>query len=90
MEFTKCFETSAPLNIQVENWRRLLRSTCNEAFPKIRIKKRNNIPVKKEISELIKKRNKMMIKPDNSETTKELDSVKLQISNLEAETHIEG
>ena len=56
-KFTRCFETNAPLHIQIENWRELLRSACIESFPKIRIKKRKDVRINAEVSKLIKLRN---------------------------------
>ena len=56
-KFTSCFETNAPLHIQIENWRELLRSACIESFPKIRIKKRKDVRINAEVSKLIKLRN---------------------------------
>ena len=52
-DLSKCFETNAPLYAQIENWRTLLRFYCNQAFPKIKIKKKRKIHVNKEISSLI-------------------------------------
>ena len=56
-KFTNCFQTNAPLHIQIENWRELLRSACCESFPKIRIRKRKNVRTNAEVSRLIKLRN---------------------------------
>ena len=56
-KFTNCFQTNAPLHIQIENWRELLRSACCESFPKIRIRQRKNVRTNAEVSRLIKLRN---------------------------------
>ena len=58
-KFSDCFKTNAPLDIQIENWRDILRSTCYESFPKIRIRKTKKVKINKEISKLIKLRNRI-------------------------------
>ena len=66
-ELSKCFETNAPLYAQIENWRTLLRSFCNQAFPKIKLKKKMKIHVNKEISNLISRRSEIALKIQNEE-----------------------
>ena len=56
-EFTECFKTNAPLNCQIENWRKLLKSYCYKAFPKIKVKRKRKIQVNQEISKLIQRKN---------------------------------
>ena len=82
-KFTKCFQTNAPLKIQIENWREALRSACKEAFPKIRIKKRKNIQINAQLSKLIKQRNFLTANyVDKNEEIKKLEEI---ISSIEAE-----
>ena len=83
IKFTKCFKNMLPLHIQIQNWRQLLNSSCKEAFTKIRIRKKKQIKVNKEISELIKKRNEIQ----NSiydESKNEIDEINTRISDIEA------
>ena len=56
-EFTNCFETNAPLNCQIENWRKLLKLYCRKSFQKIRIKKKKKIQINPKIAELINRKN---------------------------------
>ena len=53
-EFTECFNSNAPLNVQIENWRKVLKSYCKKAFTKIKIKRKRSPIVNKEICELLK------------------------------------
>ena len=56
-EFSKCFENNLPLFEQIENWRKVLKTHCNQAFKKIRIKKKKSMkPICPTMSELIEKR----------------------------------
>ena len=56
-EFTNCFLDEAPLEIQVENWRKVLHSHCKNAFKKIRIRKKKVKPISPSIATLINERN---------------------------------
>ena len=84
-EFTNCFQTNAPLYAQIENWRILLKSYCNLAFPKIRIKKKSKIPVNNEISKLICRRNEIASKLRKNECL-ECYSTQKSKSNVEKHT----
>ena len=79
-KFTNCFQTNAPLQMQIENWRELLRSVSVEAFPKIRIRKRRNEKINNEVSKLIKLRNHML-------TIEEKTELEEKISKIEAEVN---
>ena len=48
-KLTKCFDNLSPLPIQIQNWRHHLSSYIKQAFTKIRIKKKNQIIINKEI-----------------------------------------
>ena len=88
--FSDCFKNDLPLKQQVENWRQILKSHCQNAFKKIRINKKKNIkPLKPELSFLINKRNKLKIIPENNENTKYLADIEEKISKLEAEENRE-
>ena len=62
LEFSKCFEDDAPLIEQIDNWQKILKSSCSKAFKKIRITNKNMKPLNKEIAELIDKRNDLVNK----------------------------
>ena len=81
-KFTKCFENMLPLHIQIQNWRQLLSSSCKEAFPKIRIRKKQKMKINKEVSDLIRKRNRL--KHMNNIEPKEFGLIDRQISEIEA------
>ena len=76
-EFSECFSTNAPLNAQIENWRKLLRNSCNEAFPKIKIKNKRKPLLSKEIFALLKRRNEIS----------RICSQKIN-NNMESKTHV--
>ena len=82
-KFTKCFETNAPFQIQIENWREVLRSTCKESFPKIRIKKRKNVKINAKLSKLIKQRN--ILSANFLNENEEIKKLEEKISNIETE-----
>ena len=83
-KFVDCFKTNAPLEIQIENWREILRSSCYDSFPKIKIRKRKKVKVSQEISKLIKLKNKMIT--TNRKTQADLiESINRKISDIEAE-----
>ena len=73
-KFTDCFDNLLPLPIQIQNWHHHLSSSCQEAFTKIRIKKKKQLIVNKEISNLIRKKNEM--KKSNSDmNSKDIDMI---------------
>ena len=85
-KFSACFENMLPLQEQIKLWQDTLKSDCKIAFKKIRIKKNNVIPVKKEISELINKRNTLINHTVNSPQVKdEIDQINNDIASMEAE-----
>ena len=43
LEFTSCFENKLPLQEQIENWRKVLKTHCSLAFKKIRIKQKKSV-----------------------------------------------
>ena len=83
-EFSKCFETDAPLLEQIEKWQKVLKSSFRKSFKKIRIKKKKFIPMRKEILKLIDERNKIL-KCQDPESKINLDLLNKRISSLEAE-----
>ena len=44
-EFTECFKDDTPLPLQVERWRTVLNSHCNQSFKKLRIRKKKLEPI---------------------------------------------
>ena len=87
-KFTNCFKSNSPLEIQIENWREILRSTCYESFPKIRLNKRKKIKVNPEISKLIKLKNRIAENSRKefycSDDFNEIEKINKKISNIEA------
>ena len=59
-EFTECFTSMQPLQIQSEKWRSVLKSYCEKSFPKVRVRTRKL--KRSEADSLIEKRNKMKLK----------------------------
>ena len=87
-KFIGCFNTNAPLKIQIENWREILRASCYESFPKIKINKKKKIKVSQEISKLIKLKNMIITNNRKMEENHELhqiQNINKKISDLEAE-----
>ena len=85
-EFSSCLKTDASLVEQIEKWQELLKSFCNQAFKKIRIKDRSMKPINKEISNLIDKRNDLLGKDrENKNIKDDLESINNEIANREAE-----
>ena len=66
-EFTECFKDDAPLPLQVEMWRTVLNSHCNQSFKKIRIRKKKLKPIKSKISAFINERNILSKDPEKNE-----------------------
>ena len=83
--FSNCFKNNKPLVVQFLNWQKELRSTCSKAFKKIRIKRKNVVPLKGEMSKLINQRNIFANSSDNVEKDRKLQELNNEISNLEAE-----
>ena len=75
-EFTECFNSNAPLNAQIENWRKVLKSFCKKAFTKIKIKKKRNPQLSKEICELFKIRSEIRSRKMNDKTCNEQERPK--------------
>ena len=81
-DFTNCFLDDGPLEVQIENWRRVLNSHCKEVFKKIRIRKKKIKPIKSSIANLINERNRIIANPENKD---KIDSINNEISEKEAE-----
>ena len=85
-EFSKCFEDDAPLLDQIDNWQKVLKSSCSKAFKKIRIKNHKMKPMNKEISDLIDKRNQLVNGSFEDPNCKAgIDGINNKIAGLEAE-----
>ena len=83
-EFSKCFQSEAPLVQQIDDWQRVLKSFCRKTFTKIRIKDKNIIPINKKISQLISLRNELLRYDDQASKNK-VEELNNDISSLEAE-----
>ena len=87
-EFTNCFETNAPLNCQIENWRKLLKLYCGRSFQKIKIKKKRKIQINPKIAELINRKNEINLNQEQQLSEKfdvkeQIEKINEEISNLE-------
>ena len=87
-EFTNCFETNAPLNCQIENWRKLLKLYCGRSFQKIKIKKKRKIQINPKIAELINRKNEINLNQEQQLSEKfdvkeQIEIINEEISNLE-------
>ena len=84
-DFTNCFENDdASFLIQIENWRRVLKSYCGKAFRKIRIRKKMLKPINPEISKLINEKNELLKKKDDLNAEKTIEEIDRSISEREA------
>ena len=78
-KFTECFSGKIPLEKEIDNWRKVLKSFCHQSFKKIRIKQKNIKPIDKCLSGLIDKRNKLVAEAGPVE---ELEETNKQIAIL--------
>ena len=83
-QFSECFQSNLPFEDQIKQWRQVLNSHCQEAFKKIRIKRRKDKPLNEKLAKLVEKRNKIKTTSRNTEDGNLLD-VERAISSLEAE-----
>ena len=77
-DFTECFTSMQPLQIQSDKWKLTLKSYCDKAFPKVRVRTRKL--KRSEADRLIEKRNKMKLKQvmantegDNDDSLKHIE-----------------
>ena len=86
-DFTNCFENMQPLQVQCEQWQTLLKSYCEQAFPKIRV--RTKRLRQSQADYLIKERNIIKKKQDNNSSNNEEDTkvkkLEKEIANIIAE-----
>ena len=84
-EFSNCFDNNKPLEEQIYDWRKVLKTHCKTAFKNIRIKQKKRIkPLKPEMSSLINKRNKLKKDLQDEETIKKIGDIENSISEMEA------
>ena len=84
-DFTNCFENDeTSVLIQIEKWRRILKSYCRKAFRKIRIRKKRFKPINPQISKLINEKNELLTKKDISNVEEEIEAIDRNISEIEA------
>ena len=83
-QFSECFKSNLPFEDQIKQWRHVLNSHCQEAFKKIRIKRRKDKPLNEKLAKLVEKRNKIKTISKNTEDGNLLN-VERAISSLEAE-----
>ena len=83
-EFSECFNNDIPFEKQIENWRFVLKSHCQQAFKKIRIKDKKDKPLNKTLVNLVQKRNKLKATLKDPYHL-EIQNIEREISSLEAE-----
>ena len=86
-QFTKCFESMQPLQLQCEQWDKMVMSHCKKAFPKIRVRSRK---IKGSgADKIIQERNILKKKQDESKTNTVEDiqiiDMEMKINNILAE-----
>ena len=75
-QFTDCFKGEAPLLEKIENWRQILKSSCEKSFKKIRIKKSKTQQISAKLRTLINKKNLLIKKRKMFVSTKNSDECK--------------
>ena len=89
-EFSNCFQNNLPIHVQVQNWRRMLKSYCQNILKKIRINgKKRSKPLNVKISALIDERNKIVQSVSDQKNTKKLKEIEERISDMEAAENYE-
>ena len=82
-EFSECFNDNQPLLKQVDKWRNVLKSHCQQAFKKIRISNKKHMkPLTPELSALIDERNELIKNGENENKVKDIEN---SIADLEDE-----
>ena len=84
-EFSRCFENDKPLQEQIINWKKVLKSVCNRSFKKIRITHKNRVQGNDQISKLINERNILTKNSENEENKIKLEEINTEIACLEAD-----
>ena len=86
-QFTECFKTMQPLQLQCENWNKTITAYCEKAFPLIRV--RTGRLKLSQADTLIKERNILKKRQDDKKTCVEEDvkliSVEENIAEILAE-----
>ena len=80
-DFSRCFMSNEPVDVQAEKWIKVLFTHCAKSFPKIRIKPHNIKP--SAASKLINQRNNL-VKKEGSES-KNVQKLDITISEILAE-----
>ena len=81
-EFTNCFKNDKPLQKQVDDWFKVLKTFCQKSFNKIRIRKRKSQPIKASLANLIDKRNGLLNTEKNDDLIYEIEQ---EIAEKESE-----
>ena len=87
--FSKCFESDAPVLLQIENWRNNLDICVKKSFKKIRINKRKNEPLKEKASNLIDERNKLINQKDELQNKDKISAITEAIAEEESKENHE-
>ena len=79
-----CFTDDKDVIMQVENWRKFLKSFCHKAFKKIRIRNNKIKPINHSISMVIDERN-LLTQKDETKNKVKINYINNSIAELEAE-----
>ena len=85
-QFSECFEDNQDILKQVDKWRKTLKSHCQIAFKKIRIKNKKHVkPLNPKHSALVDLRNTLVKKSATEEDAKKAKEIEESIADIEAE-----
>ena len=82
VEFSNCFNNGKPLQKQVDEWQKVLKTHCQKAFKKFRIRRKKSKAIKGTIRKLIDERNRLVNCSINHD---EIDKIDNEIADQEAE-----
>ena len=78
-DFTDCLESMQPLQLQFEQWEKILMTYCEKSFPKIRVRIRK---IRKTAADnIIQERNVLKKRQDENRTTSSEDKILIDLEN---------
>ena len=81
-EFTDCFKDDKTLEMQIENWQKVLEKYCQKAFKKFRVRRKKTSTINASIKNLIDQRNILI---SNSGDKDLIDKIDQDIADQESE-----
>ena len=81
-EFSDCLKSKEEFNVKIENWKHILEKHCKQAFPVIRIRRRNLKP--SSVDKLIDRRN-TLAKQSKDKNIEELECLNVTIAQMIAD-----